>query len=792
MNFLQNITIGQRIQIVVAMLLVFLYASSGVIVYRFSSKRLEQGLHKQMVVYLNSLSSLINEVEKHSELGFNQNDYTSLKPYFNQSAYFSTDFPFLLDPNGNYLIHIYREGQRFSRERLNIMYSNPLRGGNLEYFETRNNEKHRILLFYKRIEPYNAIIGVPVSFEEAKKDLNQNRFVLITIVVLCSLIFILVINYTLKPIVNRIVAIHQSLSKMAMGEPVETIPNKSNDEVGQIIQSLNKLIGGLSKTAEFANEIGKNNLESDFTPLGSNDRLGNSLLNMRESLKKFEVEQAIRKEEDERQNWINSGLAKFSDILRHNNNDLHRLSDNVMENLLGYLNANQGGLFVLTDEIQEEPHLELLSAYAYNRKKSKKKSILLGEGLVGNCAVEKQTIYLKEIPEDYIEITSGLGDAPPRCLLITPLKIEDKVFGVLEIASFNEFKKHEIEFIEKIGETIASTLSSVKNSIRTTQLLEQSRQQSEEMQAQEEEMRQNMEEMQATQEEMARKTLEMEGMTSAINEALIFCELSEQGDFVLTNNNFHNLVGFAKPDMEDKRLLDFIHPDNKILFREAWNSVQSGTPYNGVLKWTNRGSQELYVLCSITSAFNEHKEIYKVFLLGQDVTESKQIELKAQQQAEEIELSLIELQTEQELASQRQAEMEALLNALDTTCLVSEFDSNGKILFINNKNVEVLGDSKEEIEGKLHSDLDYEAKAHPEEFKLLWDNLLSGKPQTREFSLNVKGKNVWISEHFTPIKDERGNIVKIINIGIDITEGKEAEIRLKKQIDELERKLNHK
>ena len=788
MKFIQNISIGQRILFVVVILLIFLYASTGVVVYRFSSKRVEQALHKQLEVYLDYFSSIITEVEKDSEPGFSHNDYTNLKPYFNQSAYFRSDFPMLLDANGNYLMHIYREGQRFPRERLNLMYSNPQKKGHFEYSEIRNNETHRVLFFYKKIEIYNAFLGVPVSFNEASEDLNQNRFVLITLVVLCSLTFLFVIYYTLKPIILRVAAINKTIAKMALGEPVETIATKSNDEVGQIIQSLNRLITGISKTSDFAIEIGKNNLNSEYNLLGPNDSLGNSLLNMRESLKYVAIEQAKRKEEDERQNWINSGLAKFSDILRQNNNDLNLLSDNVLENLLDYLNANQGGLFILSDDKQDEPLLELVSAHAFNRKKFKKKTILIGEGLVGNCAVEKKTVYLKEIPENYVEITSGLGNASPRSLLIIPLKLEDKIFGVLEIASFNEFKEYEIGFVEKIGENIASTLSSVKNSIRTNQLLEQSQQQSEEMLAQEEEMRQNMEEMQATQEEMARKTLEMEGMTSAINEALLFCELSEEGAFILNNNIFLNLVGYAKHEMEDKKLSDFIHPDNLMIFREVWNNIQSGKAYNGVLKWLNRTNDELYVLCSITSTLNEQGEIYKVFLLGQNVTESKQIELKAQQQAEEIELSLVELQAEQEIASQRQSEMQALLDALDTTCLVTEFDVDGKILFINNKNVETLGDSKEEIEGKLHADIDYEAKVHPERYKILWDNILEGKTQTREFSLNVKGRNVWISEHYTPIKDEKGKIVKIINIGIDITERKEAEARLKKQIDELERK----
>ena len=78
-------------------------------------------------------------------------------------------------------------------------------------------------------------------------------------------------------------------------------------------------------------------------------------------------------------------------------------------------------------------------------KKYLKKRIEIGEGLTGTCALEKQTIFLTDIPDNYIEITSGLGDAPPRSILIVPMKTEEAIFGIIELASFNVFKAHEVQ-----------------------------------------------------------------------------------------------------------------------------------------------------------------------------------------------------------------------------------------------------------------------------------------------------------------------------------------------------------
>jgi transcriptional regulator with GAF, ATPase, and Fis domain len=158
---------------------------------------------------------------------------------------------------------------------------------------------------------------------------------------------------------------------------------------------------------------------------------------------------------------------------------------------------------------------DLVAAFAFDRKKFLEKTFAKGQGLVGTCAAEKDVVHLIEIPQEYIEITSGLGGANPNSLLLVPLIIEDEVLGVIELTSFNKFQPHEIELVKRLAQNIASTLRSVKVNARTSELLEKSQEQAEMMAAQEEEMRQNMEEMQATQEEMKRKEDEMKHVRSS-------------------------------------------------------------------------------------------------------------------------------------------------------------------------------------------------------------------------------------------------------------------------------------
>ncbi len=280
---------------------------------------------------------------------------------------------------------------------------------------------------------------------------------------------------------------------------------EGNDELGQMAKALNMLVKGLTNIFNFSLEIGKGNFDTQFSPLSEEDVLGHSLLDMRNELKKASEEEKRRKTEDEQRNWAAQGVARFSDILRKNTNELEELSYNIISNLVKYTNSNQGGIYVVNDNDRDHLLIEMKASYAYDRRKFIHKQIEIGEGLIGRCYQEKEKIYLTEIPHDYIKITSGLGEDNPRALLILPLIYNDIIYGLIEIASFNEYPSYVIEFLERIGESIAATISSSKSHMQTALLLEQSQQQAEEMASQEEEMRQNMEELRATQEQSARR-----------------------------------------------------------------------------------------------------------------------------------------------------------------------------------------------------------------------------------------------------------------------------------------------
>ena len=327
-------------------------------------------------------------------------------------------------------------------------------------------------------------------------------FLLVFIVQLIAGLFIS-IRFSNK-LTTSIKKIKAGIVTLSEGNFPDKVEADSEDELGETQAATNNLVERIKTAADFTVSIGEGKLDQKYDERYKNDVLAKALLDMHQKLKAAD-------EEDEKRNWATKGLADFGEVIRNNENNLRELSYRVISDLVKFVGANQGKLFVINDEDSNttgEEHLELYAAYAWKRKKHQDQIILKGEGLPGQAWYEQKSVYIKEVPEDYIKIRSGLGEAVPTSVLIVPLVVNETVFGVIELASLKEFEDYQISFIEKLAEIIAASLSSVRINEKTKSLLEQSQQQSEEMRAQEEEMRQNMEELSATQEEMGRKEKE--------------------------------------------------------------------------------------------------------------------------------------------------------------------------------------------------------------------------------------------------------------------------------------------
>ncbi len=636
LRYLMNLGFQTKLRIFILSLLVILFTFGGFLVYYAQKARILNTVSENAEIFMNDLSTILDlSAKQYPAFETNSPVYRSMKPVFDSRKYFEGGQVYLIGFDGNYLLHPTREGRNGIKDNANeAMLKDLLNRGAYEFKDSNGYENRQ---YFRLFEPWKAFVVITYTEEYLFQSLERSRNMVVLIFIISVTIALSLLYLLLRPFSKTLGELNKALNTMSTGEPVDELTVRSEDEVGTIVHFVNKLIHGLRQTADFSVQIGQGNLDSEYKPLSGKDVLGNSMLQMRESLKHATEEEKRRKKEDDERNWVAMGLAKFGEILRTNYTSTRELGEVVIQNLVKYLKANQGGIFQLNDELESDKHLELLAAFAYDRKKYLTKKVLFGEGLVGACAIEKQTIYMTEIPQGYISITSGLGDANPDSLLIVPMRLEEKVFGVIEIASFRKFEKYEIEFVEKVAESIASTLSTVKINTKTTQLLQQSQQQAEEMAAQEEEMRQNMEELQATQEESARREFELLNLIGSLDKHFLRSELSPDGKIISANDLFFSTLEYSLGDLKNKHITEIFPAGEAGDFSTEWKKVLDGKEFQGVFAAKSHGGDKVWLMISLSPVQNRDGMLSKVLSFAIDVTGQKQNEEELRNQMSHFE-----------------------------------------------------------------------------------------------------------------------------------------------------------
>jgi len=205
------------------------------------------------------------------------------------------------------------------------------------------------------------------------------------------------------------------------------------------------------------------------------DNLNQMIANLRETTHK-----------NTEQDWLKTNLAKFTRMLQ-GQRDLETVSKLILSELTPLVSA-QHGVFFLMESVEHDPFLKLLSTYAYRERKQLGNRFYLGEGLVGQCALEKERILLTEVPDNYVKISSGLGESAPLNVVVLPVLFEGQVTAVIELASFRRFSEIHLTFLDQLTESIAIVLNTIAASMRTEELLKQSQSLTEELQTQQKEL----------------------------------------------------------------------------------------------------------------------------------------------------------------------------------------------------------------------------------------------------------------------------------------------------------------
>jgi CheY-like chemotaxis protein/signal transduction histidine kinase/HAMP domain-containing protein len=267
----------------------------------------------------------------------------------------------------------------------------------------------------------------------------------------------------------------------------------------------NSLTAQVRNIADVATAVTKGDLTRQITveAQGELDELKANINQMIGNLKETT-------ERNQEQDWLKTNLAKFSRMMQ-GQKDLESVSRLIMSELTPLVSAHHGAFFIM-DNDAGVPMLRLIASYAYRARKHVGNRFAIGEGLVGQAALEKQPILLQNVPDDYIQITSGLGEAPPRNIIVLPVLFEGDVKAVIELASFLPFSQIHQTFLDQLAESIGVVLNMIGASMRTEELLEQSQKLTQELQSQ-------SKELQSQQDELKRSNSELEAQAKTLRQS---------------------------------------------------------------------------------------------------------------------------------------------------------------------------------------------------------------------------------------------------------------------------------
>ena len=421
------------------------------------------------------------------------------------------------------------------------------------------------------------------------------------------------------------------------------------------------------------------------------------------------------------------------------------------------------------------------ASYAYNKKKHLKGKFKFAEGLVGQAAVEQDTLLRTEIPYDYATVTSGLlGDQRPESLLIVPLITNEQVYGVLEFAAFEKFSSRDVKFVEEISLITARTVFNIKVNERTRMLLEESQEMSNELQEQQEILRQNAEEMQATQEELQRTNKQLEEQIQEVertqnrmaslleNASEVVTIYEENGAIRYISPSVKRIFGYNQDELIGQSDLRYIQGDGKDTFSNMFTTLLENPEEAVTVQYLydTKDHGEVWVETTGNNLL-EDPAVQGIVLNARDITERKRAE------------------QEERMRSKMQALSE---NSPD---LITRLDKEGTFFYINPTIETYTGQAPSEFLNRKVAESSFAPSVVDEWVKILEEVNKTEETIAKEIDFPSQMGDRVMHINAIPEFDEEEQLESVLVVSHDITELKLIELEVQNKNKKINDSINY-
>ncbi|SNY99581.1 response regulator [Flagellimonas pacifica] len=435
-----------------------------------------------------------------------------------------------------------------------------------------------------------------------------------------------------------------------------------------------------------------------------------------------------RTQEIEKQNWIKTAVSQVYEATK-GVQDIDALTA-ILSGVISKLLQASIGTFYLNQRlfISESDELKLYGSYAFKNTTGLSNSFKFGEGLIGQCALEGESIIITDIPEDYIEINSSAGKSKPKEITIIPIKHNKEIIGVMEFGTTTRFNSAQQEFIKEICSSIGIIIKGVVERAKTEEL-----------------------------------SIEINNQISAINRSNAAIEFDLDGNILSANSLFLDLMGYTLDEIKGKHHKIFVETEfsKSNEYKGFWKELKKGKFKQGEFERIQKDNETVWIQGSYNPILNVDGQPYKVLKVAVDITKQKEQQIKTE------ELSI---------------EINNQISAINRSNAAIEFDLDGNVLTANELFLDLMGYTIDEIKDKHHKIFVGNAYSKSKEYQEFWKELKVGAFKQGEFERRTKDrKPVWIQGSYNPLLDAEGKPYKILKIAVDITEQKKIQFEVQKQ-----------
>ncbi len=517
-----------------------------------------------------------------------------------------------------------------------------------------------------------------------RKDVT-NKFIWI---IISSIIYLIVISIfilnLIKELRNGTQQTTKYLTELNTGiVPIEELPTNYNElgvlnnyinALGQYHKRIRKNISSLIKDEDII-----------FQMVSENDKIGQLLADLKAKNNEILARQSQSVETHEYSEWVFNGIKLFNDILTKLAPSIEVLADKVILALVEYLKLPLAGFYAMHED-DNGSYLKLVATYAFDKRKLYNKRVEIGEGLVGASVIEKHISFHSNIPDDYFQISSGMGQAKPNKLMIIPLIHTDTVVGVIELATFTDFEKRYLDFLEQITPNIAVTVSTVEANERNYKLLTNSEKKINILEKQNSSLESQIEALKIESNNLQSSVEELGRLSKAVDAHTIVVELSDKGEILSFNSKFVEICKFPEVSLKKSKFHRFIKNIDEItLFHEGKPTQKKGLQR---VVLTNQSLDAIPILGSLTWSTIYHNRVFFIGIeFGEYDTNLKKVYDASRKLKHELELATRELQllrSEKEITQSVESVNKQIVQGLDPILAYAKFSKDWDLLDYNN------------------------------------------------------------------------------------------------------------